>query len=103
MTNEIPPITDEMGQFWRQPDRSKIVLDDTHAMMERATFDGLSEYSCTWPSGVYEGKMWKRCDGKFDQRFLGNGGTPIWLLMWFGQSPEPGMVSVHKREIIVLD
>lgn len=57
MKNTIPPITDPMGRHWRQPSVASIALDDTHALMDDATFQALPEYSATRPSGVYPGKM----------------------------------------------
>jgi|SRR6266850_4650297 len=99
----IPPITHELGQHWEQPARAEIEIDETHALMTRRTFDGLAEYSATRPSGVYEGKMWKRNDGAFDYEFLARGGKPVWLLCWYGLSDKPGMVSNHSRRILVVE
>src|SRR5262245_65416000 len=45
---------------WPQPAREEILIDETHAVMEGATLDRLSEYSASIPSGVYPGKMWAR-------------------------------------------
>lgn len=103
MNNEIPPMTDPLGRHWEQPCRSRILIDGTHALMERATFDGLAEYSSSIPSGVYVGKMWKRHQGIFNETFLAKGGKPVWQLFWFGEHPDVDMVSVHFREIIILD
>jgi hypothetical protein len=88
--NVIPPITDPMGKYWRQPDTSRILIDDTHALMEKSTFEALSEYSTTIPTGVYPGKMW-RC------HYLGT-----WFLRWFGEHEDPSLCSNHHREIIVV-
>lgn len=100
---EIPPITDPLGRNWQQPDRSEILIDDTHALMSRQTFQTLKEYSATFPTGVYEGKMWKRHDGALDHGFLARGGKPVWLLVWFGLSDNPDTVSNNFREILILD
>jgi hypothetical protein len=99
----IPRMTDPLGAYWQQPDRSKILVDATHALMERSTFEELAEYSATNPSGAYEGKMWKRHDGAFDFKFLARGGKPTWMLCWFGMSDKPGYVSNHHRKIILVD
>jgi hypothetical protein len=99
----IPPITDPMGKHWRQPPRDSITLDETHALMSRATFEQLAEYSGTFPTGVYEGKMWKRHDGLFDQAFRARGGKPEWLLVWFGYCDEPKMVSNNFRKILIVE
>lgn len=98
----IPRITDPLGKHWDQPDRSEILLDDTHALMTAATFVHLAEYSATRPTGVYPGKMWRRHDGAFDFQFLAAGGKPEWLLCWYGESG-PGYCSNHSRKIILVD
>lgn len=103
MMDQIPPITDPLGRHWDQPSPASILIDDTHALMDRATCEMLSEYSCSIPSGVYEGKMWKRHDGIYDRRFIASGGRPTWLLMWFGPSPDPSKCSINSRRIILLD
>ncbi len=100
----IPPITDPMGRSWNQPDRREILIDDTHAIMTRRTFDALKTYSASNPSGVYEGKMWKRHNGAFDHEFLARGGKPEWLLVWYGKSLiGPGYVSNNYRKILLSD
>jgi hypothetical protein len=70
--------------------------------MDKATFEELEEYSCSFPTGVYEGKMWKRHDGSFDRAFIARGGEPVWLLMWFGPSDDPNKCSINSREIILI-
>lgn len=92
--NVIPPITDPMGKYWEQPDPSKILVDDKHALMDEATFLKIHDYSYSQPSGVYAGKMW-RC------------GRPTswghrWWLKWFGLHEDPTLCSGHVREIIVV-
>ena len=99
----IPPITHGLGKSWDQPATGEILIDDTHALMTRATFDRLAEYSASRPTGAYEGKMWKRHDGAFDHDFLRRGGKPEWLLCWYGVSEKPGFVSNHHRKIILVD
>jgi len=100
----IPRITDPLGSSWKQPDRSEILLDDTHALMSVETFERLAEYSATKPTGVYPGKMWRRHDGAFDREFLARGGKPEWLLCWYGESEiGPGYCSNRHRVIILLD
>lgn len=105
----IPPITDPLGRSWRQPDRSLIEIDDTHALMTRLTFESLADYSASNPSGVYVGKMWRRHDGVFDVVFRSAGGTPEWLLCWFGPCKKaecPGcdkFVSNNWRKILIVE
>lgn len=100
---DIPRMIHPLSAHWHQPDRSKIVIDRTHALMSRRTFDALHEYSCSNPSGVYEGKMWKRHDGIFDAAFLRRGGKPEWLLVWFGKSENPDMCSINSRKILLIE
>jgi hypothetical protein len=95
-------MTDPMGWHWRQPERDRILLDDTHALMTSATFEELSEYSTTIPSGVYPGKMWRRHDGIFDQTRRRNGLPGVWLLAWFGEVVE-GRCPINFREILLAD
>lgn len=100
--DDIPPITDPLGRHWGQPDRTEILIDGTHAVMTTRTFELLAEYSATNPSGVYEGKMWRRHDGLFDPRCLPK--DRRWLLCWFGFSKiGPGFVSNNYREILIAD
>lgn len=99
----IPPITDPMGKHWDQPDRREILIDDTHAVMSLRSFNKLHEYSGSFPSGVYEGKMWKRHNGIFDREFIRRGGKPTWMLVWYGKSDKPGFVSNNLRTILLTD
>jgi hypothetical protein len=104
MKNVIPPMTHELSRYWEQPLAAEILVDDVHALMTRATFDKLAEYSASNPTGAYEGKMWKRLDGEFDEEFKAHGGVPEWLLCWFGESQiGPGYVSNNHRKILLLD
>jgi hypothetical protein len=96
----IPPITNPLGKHWPQPPLNAIVIDDTHALMSEATLKVLPEYSCTIPTGVYPGKMWKRHDGLFDQRCKPS--DRCWLLCWFGESDKgPDFCSINSRKVII--
>jgi hypothetical protein len=101
--NVIPPMTHELSSGWDQPSAKNILVDDSHAVMTYATFKSLHEYSATAPTGVYEGKMWRRHDGLFDREFRAKGGKPKWLLCWYGPSDEPGFCSTNAREILLVD
>lgn len=81
----IPLMTHELSQGWRQPDRSQILIDDKHALMTQRTFDQLSNYETTIPSGVYDGKMWRR----------GN------CLCWYGPAADPSQCSINMREVLI--
>lgn len=90
--NAIPVITDHLGRYWRQPVIKDIEIDDTHALMNKKTFDELLEYSCSQPTAVYEGKMWKSktIDG--------------WVLRWFGidHKDREGYCSNNSRLILTV-
>ena len=68
----IPAITSPLGKHWNQPSASSIEIDSKSATMNQSTFDKLADYSCSFPSGVYEGKMWKRKE------------KGVWYLLWYG-------------------
>jgi hypothetical protein len=92
----IPPMTHPLSSAWHQPPRRDIEIDDKYAMMSRRTFEALHEYSCSLPSGVYEGKMWRRGEPYIEPR-------SVWYLGWFGCSDKPDKVSINWREIIIVE
>lgn len=99
----IPPISDSMGRNWEQPRRDEILMDSEHAAMTKPAFEKLAEYSATYPSGVYIGKMWKRNDGLFDQNYRERGGKPEWMLCWYGESDQgAGFCSINTRLILLV-
>lgn len=69
-----------------------ICLDDEHFLISQADFDALPEYSCSLPTGVFDGKCWKRYD---------NG---VW---WIGcyieeDPPHPdGLMTPFRRALVV--
>jgi hypothetical protein len=97
-TSPIPAITDPVGRYWDQPPRDDIEIDATHALMTEITFKQLCEYSSTFPSGVYPGKMWRRHDGSNDPRI------PLhkrrWLLCWYGEDVG-GKCEIWFREVLL--
>lgn len=101
MSTVIPPITDPMGKYWNQPSRDQIEVDDTHALMSQQTFKQLPEYSTTFPTGVYDGKMWRRHDGVCDPNR--DPSNCKWLLCWYGPSDKPDRCSIEFREVLIVD
>lgn len=104
-TSIIPPMTDPLGRHWRQPDTDNFVLDDTHVIMSQRDFDSLSDYSHSYPSGVYHGKCWKTrisvtltCKETQRQTL---GWTDRWQLRWYGPHEDPKLCSINHREIII--
>lgn len=96
--NVIPPITDPLGRHWEQPSLDRILIDDTHAVMDKAAFWELRNYSSTIPTGVYPGKMWRA------QVFLtvGANSPSKWVLRWFGEvEGRPDLCSNNQRDILV--
>lgn len=95
----IPPITHPLGRHWNQPPRESIELDETHALMSEATFKKLSDYSGTYPSGVYEGKMWRRHDGLFDPECPPE--RRRWLLCWYANL-DATRCKIEMREVLLV-
>ena len=91
--NFIPPITDPLGKHWEQPDRARILIDDTHAVMSQDDFEKLLDYTASQPTGTYVGKMWRAQYGK--------PGSRKWYLCWFGKDPDPKFLSNNYREILI--
>jgi hypothetical protein len=94
----IPPMTHPLGRHWQQPPREQIEVDATHALMTEHTFRQLSEYSCSTPSGVYEGKMWRRHDGAHDPRCPPE--RRKWLLCWYANLHET-RCKIEMREVLL--
>lgn len=98
---KIPPITDPMGQHWKQPDRSRIVFTKDCAIMSQQTLGQLADYSASVPTGRYDGKMWKA-------ERTGAGGKSDWVLCWYHGSDPTSMtitlstlpVAVEPEEIV---
>lgn len=75
-SNPIPDMTDPMGRHWCQPKKENLLVTDKFAVMDEDDFKKLPEYSTTYPSGVYPGKMWKaHVQG-------------VWYLRWYSRCPE---------------
>jgi hypothetical protein len=87
----IPAITDPLGRHWQQPLRDRVLVDETHALLEKQDFEQLLDYSRSRPTGVYVGKMW-RC-------FFREG----WFLCWYGAGDKPGTCRAHFRQLLVLE
>ena len=101
MKNIIPEMTNPLGQHWKQPDRNKIAIDDHHALLTKADFAMLPEYSGSIPSGVYPGKMWKRLDGLFNSAV--DPRDHRWLFCWFGIGIDKGRCSINFRPVLIAD
>jgi hypothetical protein len=86
----IPPITDPLGRYWKQPPADSVLVDDEVALMEKEHFDMLYDYSASIPTGTYAGKMWK------SQRFDG------WVLLWYEDDPDGQLDLLLQRRPIVL-
>ena len=89
--NQIPETTDPPGKYWCQPSCKDVLIDDVSAVMDQMAFEKLAEYSSTYPSGVYPGKMWKaHIHGR-------------WYLRWYGIAPgKPTFCSNNIRELLVV-
>jgi hypothetical protein len=123
----IPKMTHPLSKHWEQPDRREIEIDATHAMMSQKAFEALHEYSCSQPSGVYEGKMWRRHHYVFnvrgktyyfyqsklmeepvhgcalDQMIEHMPVADEWLLCWFDKSEKgPDYCATRTRKILIV-
>lgn len=90
----IPAMTDPMGKHWDQPKREFIDIDDTHALMCQKTFDELSDYTMSQPSGVYPGKMWKTMGCRSDVTCYQCGAKASTGLIWVGWVPNTRYIEV---------
>jgi len=80
---------------WPQPAREEILIDETHAVMEGATLDRLSEYSASIPSGVYPGKMWAR-------RVVRRLDAADWYLCWYSRvEGRDDICAINSRRILL--
>lgn len=95
MLIELPAMTHPLGKRWRQPAAREILVDDEHALMTESSFNKLSEYNSSLPSGVYDGKMWRR-------RYITDTGECAFSLCWYGPSNHPGKCSINSRRILIV-
>lgn len=92
----IPPMTDPLGKHWRQPNRLDIEITATHALMSKAAFDQIADYTNSQPTGVYPGKMWKKGNRNNDQE------RGRWWLHWWTAHPTNEKLCCHNvREILI--
>lgn len=95
----IPRITDPLGSGWEQPDRHAIEIDNDFALMTKTVFEQLAEYSCSFPSGTYLGKMWKRHAGFRNPSRKGE-----WYLCWYNAFINDGKdITIKYRRILLSD
>lgn len=105
----IPPMIEPLGKHWQQPDPKDIELTEKTATMSEETFNRLLNYSSTFPTGTYVGKMWKRGGGRTEEQELLEYAAPgyleevppNWWLCWYADHPEPGQIAIHYREIVL--
>lgn len=80
-----------LSSGWHQPSTDRILINDEQALMDQDVFDQLAEYSMSYPSGVYEGKIWKRKAGE------------NWLLCWYANHPsQKATCVIYFRTITIL-
>lgn len=86
----IPDIDDPLGKYWKQPETKEIILNGGLAIMNRAAFEKLHDYSNSRPSALYIGKMWK-------ERFGAD-----WILRWCSTSYKGAeYIEINLRLIVV--
>jgi hypothetical protein len=67
--------------------------DGVHALAVAtpAAFERLSEYSCSLPTGKYDGKVWKAR------------GPNGWMLGEYRDDGEPGFLTIVWRDLVVME
>lgn len=55
----IPIMTNPLGKAWRQPSLAKLIFREDYVLMDKESFDILHNYETSYPSRVYEGKIWR--------------------------------------------
>lgn len=92
MDNIIPKITNPLGFHWNQPDAENFIINDEYAIMTQKDFDKLKKYDSSYPSGVYEGKMWSRTNGNISR------------LVWYSAHPtDKDKCNINFRIIAIID
>lgn len=82
----IPEMTNRLGRHWKQPaDIRTAPMDDTHVILTPRQVEQLANYQCSTPSGVYEGKCWRRND----------------QLCWYRLHDTPGFHFIEVRDILI--
>lgn len=94
MSNVIPPITSDMGKYWEQPPVKNIKVHTTHALMAKSDYKKLHNYSHSFPTGVYEGKMW--CA---EEQANNAEGIRRWL-MWYSNNSATSC-KTNSREVFL--
>ena len=88
----IPECVHRLSKYWDQPKNTEVEIDDSHALMSQKSFEELPEYSCSIPTGVYAGKMWKARKSRDE-----------WLLRWYEYDPtNPHSCRIHSRIILIV-
>jgi len=93
-------MTLKQERRWREiRGRLPMLLDEQSAVMTRATFLQLDEYSCSIPSGVFAGKIW-RCR----QPFLVADDDPR-AEHWLGEYVDTGAIDmrIFWRRIYIVE
>lgn len=91
----IPEMTHPLSKHWDQPDWRCFVFRDDKVYLTRPAWDALSAYDTSYPSGVYEGKMW-RASGVDSE-------GPWQQLRWYDVSPNPNKCSIKYRAAVVCE
>lgn len=89
-TAPVPPMTHELSSAWVQPDPNVWAFDDTHVVMPESDFKALHEYSHSYPTGRYEGKMWKARTSHGE-----------WYLMWYGDGLRD-LAPIQVRRVLLV-
>jgi hypothetical protein len=94
---EIPEMTNPLGKYWEQPDRNEIKFSFGRAWVSKKVFNSLKQYDVTNPSGVYEGKIWRRKIHVRDGKRL----IPRDLLCWYVDSKKEGFCDIKTIHLMI--
>ena len=99
-------MTERIPSYIKHPAGSEVemLVDDTHAVMTKAAFDQLNDYSTSLPSGVYIRKRWKRNNasvpglGPYSRDYE----NPDWYLGEYTEDKDPAVAGIKWRRILLL-
>ena len=81
-------------------DYPSLLLDETHALCSPEDFEAMLEYSASFPTGTYLGKVWKCSDVFYKHRDLS---APLkWQLAEYVPCDIPGEIGIKWRVLEVV-
>ena len=82
-------------------DYPSLLLDDTHALCSPEDFEAMLEYSASYPTGMYLGKVWKARELRLH---LDSGGPRfVWFLGEYVPCHLPDQIGIKWRSLEVVE